>query len=436
MEVVERAPDLMVSPDQLLEENSVRWGLNPVSVDEMVKSIQTVGEIMQAIEVEVLPEPDGTAQYKVNDGHLRVAAARKLAAEGTEIPIPARVVSSTGVLDKLQRQLSANLDRQDMTPMDKAVAMKAMLDAGATKMDVRNRFPSRGGRGKTVVMQPLSNSSLNMHLSFLEFPKEIQNKIHTGELGVNSAYTLTLCPRDKWKGILYEAEELKKAEQQREERWEAKFLEAEKKKEEEAAKQKELEDKLKATEEAVGKVIQDIKVKREEQADLSHVAAVGAKTDEEKKKAAEAVAKAKADAQKLEKDQAEKQKELDKLRSQIQRAKDRMEFKAKEAKTSKAAPKKEVKAKSPTPDQIKKAAKKFGVEGKTPLTLPEIRTSFAALATLPDPKNPKTKAVFELMLRHISGDTIGEKEVRTGVQKLVGEYAGPKSKAKEEEKVA
>jgi hypothetical protein len=73
--------------------------------------------------------------------------------------------------------------------MDKAFAMKRMRDAGIPMIDIRTAFATVGGR-KGQKIQEASNAHVNMIMSFLDFPKAIQNKIHDGIIPIWAAHQL------------------------------------------------------------------------------------------------------------------------------------------------------------------------------------------------------------------------------------------------------
>lgn len=76
------------------------------------------------------------------------------------------------------------------SPIDEALEIRRLIQQGVSKMEIRKMFARPGGR-KGFKSMPVSNSFINMRLSFLDLPKAIQEKIHDGRLGVAAAYELT-----------------------------------------------------------------------------------------------------------------------------------------------------------------------------------------------------------------------------------------------------
>ena len=228
-----------IEPGLILADDNARFGLKQTRIDSLAQDIVYQGGIQVPLEVEKLDTPADGKEYRLTKGHYRLAAATQLNAEqdaGLQVPCIIRTPASG--LDRLKLQLSENLERENLSPMDVAVAIKRLLDAGVSKMDVRNIFRRAGGR-KGLKLQPASNSFINMMLSFLEFPKATQEKIHDGRVPVSAAYELSKSPREKWDKILADAEADRLSEIDREEKDEEKFLEREKKLAEATQKEKE-----------------------------------------------------------------------------------------------------------------------------------------------------------------------------------------------------
>jgi ParB-like chromosome segregation protein Spo0J len=228
-----------LDPQTVLADDNSRFGLKQSRIDTLAEAILEAGQVNDAVEVEPLTEPVEGKQYCLTVGHYRHAAVLALNAQGAGMTLPA-IIRVRSAVDRLKRQVSENLDRENQSPMDQAVAMKRLLDAGVSKMDVRKMYSKPGGR-KGNKVQPLSNSSLNMTISFLDLPKSIQTKIHEGLVGVGAAYELTKVPPDKRAAVLERAEAERISALEAEEKADEKFLAAEAKKEEANKKQQDLE---------------------------------------------------------------------------------------------------------------------------------------------------------------------------------------------------
>jgi ParB-like nuclease domain len=201
---------------------NIRYGLKATRIDTLAADIAVNG-LMSPVEVE---EADGGG-YRLTTGHYRLAAIAKLNKEGAGIEtVTAIIHPSADAVSRMKRQLSENLERETMSPMDKASAIRKLFDAGVPRIEIRQLFASPGGR-KGLKVQPASNSFVNMMLTFLEFTKDIKEKIHDGRLTVGASYKLHKAPREKWEDILAEAEKSRQDAIDQEEKDEKKYIEAE-----------------------------------------------------------------------------------------------------------------------------------------------------------------------------------------------------------------
>jgi hypothetical protein len=241
-----------LDPASIRVSDNARFGLLPFRVQQLKQSILEQGAVNTPVEVEPVAGEKGV--YTLTAGFYRHKAVTELNKDGAEMQLPA-IVRSTGgdPVARLRRQLSENVDRQNLSPMDTAVAIKKLLDAGVPRADVRQLFARPTGR-KGIAMAPASNSWLNITLSFLDFPKDIQTRIHDGRLGVKAAHELTRIPEEKRAAVLERAEANRQTEMDLEEKEEEKFLKQEAKTQEQLAKEeaarKELEDARAAAESA------------------------------------------------------------------------------------------------------------------------------------------------------------------------------------------
>lgn len=207
-------------------DNGARFDLNDARVDQLADSILSEGQVLQPVACTL----DGKdRKLKLLFGFHRHAAVAKLNKDqGAGLKLPYIILDRTEALAQLKTQVSENNQRQELSPMDKAVAMKGMLDNGVSRKDVRSIFAVPGGR-KGTHFAPMSNSTLNIHLRFLELPKTIQEKIHSGSLTWAAAYELGRVTPDKRTEVLKKAEEEQERQLSKEARDEQKYLDAEKK---------------------------------------------------------------------------------------------------------------------------------------------------------------------------------------------------------------
>lgn len=226
---MEKETLLQLDPAHILADDNSRFNLKRVLVDKMMESITERGGVIVPVEVEELVTPTNGFTHRLTAGFIRREAAERLNKEQSAgIKIPARVMAPVDALDRLKRQLAENVERGDLSPMDKATAINKLMAAGVPVLDIRKMFATLGGKkGNTFEMA--SNAHINMMLSFLEFPKAIQDKIHDGRLGVKAAYELTKVSKEQQADILAAAEAARLKVVEAEEAEEVRFLNSQKK---------------------------------------------------------------------------------------------------------------------------------------------------------------------------------------------------------------
>lgn len=218
---------LMVDPSEIVVDDNIRYGLKKLSVDKLMDDIIAYGGVHTPTEAEPLAEPAKGKRYRLTVGHYRHAAVTRLNAEQSAgLKLPVIVRENGDETARLRRQLSENVERQDLSPMDSAVAIRKLLAAGVPRIEIRKIFSRPSGK-KGLALYPASNAWVNIMASLLDLPKAIQEKIHDGRIGVGAAYELTKVPAEKRQSVLDRAEKERLAEIDREEREEAKYLKAE-----------------------------------------------------------------------------------------------------------------------------------------------------------------------------------------------------------------
>lgn len=410
---------LQLSPEQLISSNDVRYGLKNSRIESLMASIVEQGGVMVPLEVE---ETSG-GKYRINAGHYRHAAVAKLNEEqGAGLTLPCVVVSTESDTQRMKRQLAENKEREDMTPMDTAYAIKKLMDAGVSRQEIRAIFSCTGGR-KGNKVQPASNSFINMMLSFLEFPKSIQNRIHEGLIGVAGAYQLSKVRPDRRQEVLDKLEADRLASIEQEEKDEEKYLEelkkAEEAKQREAALEKEVEALNAKALEVSGKV-EDF-AKRESELEEAAAAANAAAADEDKKKALQEKLKAaKTNTKTAIKAAEDAAKERDKAAAKLEslrvKAAERAEKLAKARKEAEKAAKKK---KAASGDDVQKAAAAVGASTQyVPLKIGEIRNLVHEL-TLPG-SFPKVREIGLALESCFNGVTT-DKQLYVSLAKITGE---------------
>lgn len=358
----------MVNPALIREVYNSRFGLLKSKLEGLTTAVKDAGEIRVPLEVFREGGDDG-CQYTVHDGHYRRQVALNLNKEGAGLEVPIRVIEKPEPLAALLSQLSVNLDRGDLTIMDRAKAMKDALDLGASKLDVRNRFAAEGGR-KGKAIQPLSNSYLNMYLSFLTFPKKLQNMLQEGFIGVADAYRISKAP-DKWEEIVAELEAARAKQEAKEAAEEAKLLDAGRKVE------KLKEDAQSATDEAATKKAEADKLQEEIKAKVAEVTEKHVATITDGGADADARKKAKDELKAGEADIAAKRKLMSAAQAAVKKLEEKAAADRKKAEEAEAA------------SAAKKAAKKKEDEkggGKAKLSGKEVKTAMDKAAAATDKK--------------------------------------------------
>lgn len=412
---------LNLDPAKVLARDNARFALLDHRVDAMADSILTLGGIQIPVIVQKLKTPENGFTHELISGFYRHAAALKLNTEqNAGLPLPALVREPQDAVDRLMRQVSENKDRENLSPMDEAIAIKRMLDAGVNKETVRKVFARPGGR-KGLAMQPASNAHINMVLSFLELPKAIQSKLHDGRVGVAAGYELTKVPKDQQDAILAKAEEARLKAFEREEKQEVSLDKT-------AAKQDEREAKLKTVSEALTMAEQ---AKIDAMA-LHETAAATLKEarkvpenyldmDEAGKKAvAEKIGGAKTALREAEKVVSIAARALDKAQRAHKAVADPEPKAATEAteKPAKAA-KPGKKAAAVGPKDVKTAAAKAGVKGAKPVPL-SAQSALAAAGILAKSRFAKVKAIGAVLVKMLDG-TMTPAQAETDLTVLTGE---------------
>lgn len=223
-----------VDPAVLLLGQNVRFALTRVGIDKMKADIISIGKVETPIVVEDLSDEDKAANpgklYRVVKGNYRTTAAQELnSGDSAGLTVPVTVTSFSNALQRITRQVAENVIREQMNPMDEAVAIQLLIDNGATKQDVMQMFArSKGRRNKAgkmqVVLEAASNSFINMRLSYLELPKVAQTALAEGRLGVKGAYELTKYTGEELKKVLSVLVEKWEKEEEAQDREEDKFL--------------------------------------------------------------------------------------------------------------------------------------------------------------------------------------------------------------------
>lgn len=418
---------IYVDPSRILADENARFGLKKERIEAMTETILEKNGVMVPGEAEPL-EGDADHDYKLTMGHYRLAGILGANAQGAGLQMPIIVKPVGNSVERLKRQLSENIDRENMTPMDTAVAMKKLVDADVPKIEIRKIFSRPGGR-KGMKMQPASNSFVNMTLSFLDLPKKIQTKIHEGRVGVSAAYELTKVPLDRRDAVLEAAEAAVLKQFEREEDEEIKFLDVEKKAAEALEKVNEIQKQADVAKAAHEASIVDLTTKNERAADLYKAAKAKIADAAEKKAAEEALKAAEAESREAEKAMVAAQKEAAKLESQVKTIQEKAAEKAAKLKEARTATANSGKKANVSGQDVKKAAAKTGASTQhVALNATEMRRTIADL-TLPG--FPKVQAIGVAIKRCFEGITT-DAQLLTELRMVTGEKKSDKKTAEKE----
>lgn len=427
MNTPETQEALLLPPEAILADHNSRFALKPYRVDSLMKSILEQGGVLQNLIAEEIETPVNGQKYRLVAGFYRHAAVTKANKEQKAgLLLPVVIQPAQTEAQRLRTQLAENMERENQSPMDKAVAMRELTDSGLSRQEIREIFAVPGGRKGGTKMQPASNSFLNMHMSFLDFPKDIQNKIHHGVIGVGGAYQLRRTPREKWDEVIgrLEADRLKAEEQ--EEKEEISFLAAEKKEAERKAAAEAIQADVQAAQEAAEaatKAAKDANAVEQEKYSVNKKA-----KGDEKKAADEAFKAAQVATKAAEKVEADAVKELEKAAAKLAKLKE-AETKRLEASKGKVTDGKAKGAEKPAgASEVRKAAAAVGAGGVVPLNAVEMRKTILFGAST-DHLYPKVGAIFK-QIKACFDSQITEGQMIKEIAKLVGDK---KSTAKDKE---
>jgi ParB/RepB/Spo0J family partition protein len=150
---------------------NIRQQLRKAMCQELYLSIKQHG-----IQVPLLLEPGDNRPYRIVDGEHRFVTAEQLGLDY----LPAIVLASQLTdAERTERQLIINSQRSDLTPIEKALAIKALMDAAEL-----NASDAAGRLGSHV-------STVSKYLSLLTLPVDIQADVSAGRIPFTHAYAIS-----------------------------------------------------------------------------------------------------------------------------------------------------------------------------------------------------------------------------------------------------
>lgn len=149
-----------------------------VDVRDMAASIRKVGQI-QPVLVTLIP---GTKDFRMVVGFTRQAALQflneSLADGETPYVMEAVEVSGADAAMLLEINIEENTRRKNLTPMDKAHAVKMFEESGKKDAEIAG------------LMGFKSHASVSQHRKLLSLAANVQKRIHSGEISAEAGFDL------------------------------------------------------------------------------------------------------------------------------------------------------------------------------------------------------------------------------------------------------
>lgn len=160
---------LKVAIKRLKVRSQARKAFDVVSIAGLAGNIQEVG-LQQPLNV--IREAD---DYLVIDGERRLRACQSLGMD--EVPVLV-VEDALTIADILVTQLACNLQREDLTALDRAEAIRCLMEKGSLSAD---EVAKRLG---------LSAATVSKTLSVLKLPEPIRDQVASGDIPADAGYML------------------------------------------------------------------------------------------------------------------------------------------------------------------------------------------------------------------------------------------------------
>jgi len=151
------------------------------ALNDLAESIKEHG-VLQPIVVSELVE-NGNKKYQIIAGERRFRAS-KLA--GLKV-IPAILKNDKGGKQQLELAILENVQREDLTPLEKAVSYKRLADEfKMTHSDIAQKV----GKNRSTIANTIR---------LLELPEEVKNALEAGEISENHARAILSLPNSAMK---------------------------------------------------------------------------------------------------------------------------------------------------------------------------------------------------------------------------------------------
>lgn len=159
-----------IPPEKLKAVNQVRQDFSDETQQGLMRSIEEVGLMFPIV---VRREGDG---FTILDGERRFRAAVALKWKTIPAIVEEKALSGGAVI---QRQLIANCQRDDLTPMEKARGIGSLMEeTGWNASEVASKLG-------------MSNAMVSRLLALLALPQAIQEQIVAGNIGASAAIELS-----------------------------------------------------------------------------------------------------------------------------------------------------------------------------------------------------------------------------------------------------
>lgn len=165
--VVMEIPLAHIKPDP----HNVRSG-GVGNIDELTRSIKAQG-VLQAVLVAEVIGRGGKVTYSLIAGHRRHAAASKAGLK----TVPAMVRRGLDEQGRLEAQLTENLQRSNLTPIEEAAGYQRLVDLGVSQRQIATKMGC-------------SQAHVSKRLQLLTLPAVDQKAIADGQLTVGAALAL------------------------------------------------------------------------------------------------------------------------------------------------------------------------------------------------------------------------------------------------------
>jgi ParB/RepB/Spo0J family partition protein len=159
----------MVAISDIVTKKQVREHFDDAGIDGLAASLREVGQLHP---IRCFLED---CKKVVVDGERRLRAAKLLGMTSLAVIIEDKQLGDTEIT---QRQIIANCQREDLTPLEKARALARLIDLTGWKV---GELASRIGS---------SPAAVSRHLALLKLPEAIQASVAAGKIPASAAYEL------------------------------------------------------------------------------------------------------------------------------------------------------------------------------------------------------------------------------------------------------